>query len=457
MKSQIRGPVGWHPRDIPSPGCICVLSEDSKGEIEISDNTVLPSSSSSRTGPLDTFLPLVVADSLRELIGVIQQPGDSITSQISGGSVENEIRVTLSRLHDKRILVVWGDVISRDDENITDTLHQTASDLPDMISRHDVALEFSSATPSSFPLFGYRPSELNNTSLLSYIHSDDRHMVEAGCLPLLSVPGVTRIRYRLQCSSGEFRWVESAFSSMFRADGSFQVIMASTREMDAIVRAEQAARGANAKLNLLNGIIRHDMMNQITGMIGYLDILSEMVEGEEVQTLIRKEQDIVTRIRRLVDLTRHYQGIGLHMPGFIDVDAVIYKILSRPEFDGKIIGNRFLNGLFVYADRMFEQVFYEMVSNSLVYGGEGVTINFSYINTEEGLIIVMEDSGPGIPNAEKEHIFSRNYQNRRGYGLYLATEILDITGIRIREVGIIGKGARFEIIVPPDGFRLNIT
>ena len=74
--------------------------------------------------------------------------------------------------------------------------------------------------------------------------------------------------------------MESVFTSTFRSDGTFSVMMASTREMDTIVRAEQAARGANAKLNLLNGIIRHDIMNQLTGLIGYLDILSEIVEGE---------------------------------------------------------------------------------------------------------------------------------------------------------------------------------
>ena len=70
--------------------------------------------------------------------------------------------------------------------------------------------------------------------------------------------------------------------------------------------------------------------------------------------------------------------------------------------------DRFLSGLFVYADRMFEQVILEMVTNSLVYGGEGVMIRFSYQVTDEGLVIVMEDNGPGIADHEKKHIFSRS-------------------------------------------------
>jgi len=40
-------------------------------------------------------------------------------------------------------------------------------------------------------------------------------------------------------------------------------------------------------------------------------------------------------------------------------------------------------------------------------------------------------------------------------GLYLAAEILGITGITITENGVPGKGARFEIHVPSEDFRLT--
>jgi len=459
MNTQSRGLIGWHPRDIPPPGSLSLFSQDPDGDLRIIEQipsvfgTEMPSGE-----PIDVYLPVSIADGIREHARGIIRPGDSISTQISGGSVEHEIRVTISRLSDRSVSVVWGDVVSCKNPNLTETtadsLHQTAGDTPDMLSRHDDRMIFSSATPSSYSLLGYRPSELTGMSLLLHIHPDDRSRVESLYNPLITGPGVVRVRYRIKHRLGEYRWVESVFSSIFLSGGSFSVMMASTREMDAIVRAEQAARGANAKLNLLNGIIRHDMMNQITGMIGYLDILTEMSEDEDIRRLISKEQDIVSRIRRLIDLTRDYQGIGLNPPGFIDVDAVIYKILARAEIAGKVDPHRFLSGLFVYADRMFEQVILEMVTNSLVYGGEGVMIRFSYQVTDEGLVIVMEDNGPGIADHEKKHIFSRSYQNRRGYGLYLATEILDITGIRIRETGTLGKGARFEIVVPPDGYRL---
>jgi signal transduction histidine kinase len=48
----------------------------------------------------------------------------------------------------------------------------------------------------------------------------------------------------------------------------------------------------------------------------------------------------------------------------------------------------------------------------------------------------------------KEKKFERGSGETVGFGLSLSREILDITGITIRETGKPGTGARFEITVP---------
>jgi signal transduction histidine kinase len=56
----------------------------------------------------------------------------------------------------------------------------------------------------------------------------------------------------------------------------------------------------------------------------------------------------------------------------------------------------------------------------------------------------------------KEKIFERRYEAKMGLGLFLAREILGITGITIRENGVPGQGARFELFVPKDAYRLDV-
>jgi signal transduction histidine kinase len=68
-------------------------------------------------------------------------------------------------------------------------------------------------------------------------------------------------------------------------------------------------------------------------------------------------------------------------------------------------------------------------------------------------VLTCEDDGFGIPADVKEKIFNRQHSAGSGLGLFVSREILSITGISIRETGIPGKGARFEIRIPKGAYR----
>lgn len=106
-------------------------------------------------------------------------------------------------------------------------------------------------------------------------------------------------------------------------------------------------------------------------------------------------------------------------------------------------------GLEVYADPLIAKVFFNLVDNAVRHGGGITTIRFAVEEQDGEAIIVCEDDGEGVPPAEKERIFEHGYGKNTGFGLTISREILDITGIGIREVGDAGRGARFEMIVPP--------
>ena len=69
------------------------------------------------------------------------------------------------------------------------------------------------------------------------------------------------------------------------------------------------------------------------------------------------------------------------------------------------------------------------------------------------LCITIEDDGSGVPREKKMAILQPTYNQRHGHGLFLVRDILDLTGISIRETGVPGEGARFELIVPAEGWR----
>ena len=102
---------------------------------------------------------------------------------------------------------------------------------------------------------------------------------------------------------------------------------------------------------------------------------------------------------------------------------------------------------------LVEKVFYNLVDNSIRYGGSVSAIRFFLLVSDEGLTLVCEDDGVGIPDDQKQAIFERGVGRNTGMGLFLSREILGITGITIVENGVYGSGARFEIFTPRGAYR----
>ncbi len=112
-------------------------------------------------------------------------------------------------------------------------------------------------------------------------------------------------------------------------------------------------------------------------------------------------------------------------------------------------------GIEVFADPLVVKVFYNLMDNAALYGGKITFIRFSVEDDGDDHVIVCEDDGDGIIAQEKEKIFERGFGKNTGLGLALSREILSITGITIKETGVPGKGARFEITVPKDTWRVS--
>jgi K+-sensing histidine kinase KdpD len=112
-----------------------------------------------------------------------------------------------------------------------------------------------------------------------------------------------------------------------------------------------------------------------------------------------------------------------------------------------------IKGTEVYADLLFERVFFHLIDNAMRYGGKVSRIRFTSGESFEELVISCEDDGTGIPADAKEKIFSRQHFGSAGLAMFVSREILSITGIGIRETGTPGKGARFEIRVPKGAYR----
>ncbi len=111
-----------------------------------------------------------------------------------------------------------------------------------------------------------------------------------------------------------------------------------------------------------------------------------------------------------------------------------------------------MGDLEIFADPFFEKVFINIFDYSLLHGEKVTEIRVTFNEQKEGGILLIADNGIGIPAARKERIFEYSGKEA-GSNLFLSREILSITSLSIRENGVEGQGARFEILIPADAWR----
>ncbi|MFA4876612.1 MAG: PAS domain-containing sensor histidine kinase [Methanoregula sp.] len=218
---------------------------------------------------------------------------------------------------------------------------------------------------------------------------------------------------------------------------------------------ETALREVNKKLNLLSSITRHDINNQLFSLKAFLELSKDSLDNTaEVSEFLLKAERAANAIEHQIAFTREYQNLGVNAPVWQDLSACLGSAVGvLPVRDIQVIDE--VGGLEIYADPLFEKVFYNLIDNALHYGGAGMTrIRFTHRKAGQDLIISVEDDGIGITAEDKVRLFERGFGKHTGLGLFLSREILSITGITITENSEPGKGARFEITVAKGMWRI---
>jgi signal transduction histidine kinase len=231
---------------------------------------------------------------------------------------------------------------------------------------------------------------------------------------------------------------------------------AAARDITERKQVEQALQLANKKLNLMAEITRHDIRNKLTVLGGYLSLLKEYPPRSQATMYVDKLMETTTIIAQHIEFTRLYQNLGVVPPSWQNVQTVFLRACTHVELHQIQIRSD-LENVEIFADPLLERVFYNQIDNTLRYGGPKKTyISLAAHETKDGLIITIEDDGVGIPPQDKEKIFRRGFGKNTGLGLFLAREILSITGISLSETGEYLQGARFDLFVPKGTYRFSL-
>jgi len=249
-------------------------------------------------------------------------------------------------------------------------------------------------------------------------------------------------------ANGERKLVALTKNPVFDEDGNVKFAICSGIDITETRKAEDELRLANRKLGLCGSLMRHDIMNQLSVINGYAELAGDHIKDPQLERYIRNIIASAEAIEKALNLAKDYQNLGTKAPIWKNPRKILNEALVGIDLRDLTVQID-MDDMEIFADPMFDRVFHNLADNVCRHADGARLIRFYSERSGEYMKLICEDDGAGVPEEMKEKLFSN------GHGLQMVRDILGITGMTISETGQQGKGARFEIQVPPGNYRFT--
>jgi PAS domain S-box-containing protein len=220
-----------------------------------------------------------------------------------------------------RLLGVSADITERKQ---TDTERNLIFDLSqDLLCVAGFDGYFKHLNPAWTRTLGWGESELRIAPWLDFVHPDDRDAARAAAAELLAGNPVLGFENRYRCRDGSYRLLSWQMTPLPEE----RLVVGVVRDVTALRRMEENLRQAEkmTAIGQLAGGIAHDFNNQLTGIMGFADLLAgQLQEGP----LRRYAQDIGVAAQRAADLTQQLLAFS-RKGNYLSVPVNVHRLIAE--------------------------------------------------------------------------------------------------------------------------------
>lgn len=284
--------------------------------------------------------------------------------------------------------------------------------------------------------------------------------VRIGLDPSLMVAAMNILRETLHAAVNarlaDARWLKPDIDALHTAINRIcdidLAIMLETYSEDYMSRMRGAER--LAALGQVAGTIGHELRNPLAVMETSVHLLRARVAGDERaerhMNRLAEQIALSTRIiREILDLARDVPPTTEPVKVLSVLDAAVRGIEGGEAL--RINASIAPDFEFELDPGQVRQLFTNLITNAVQASPSGAAgVEITLEEHRDGLMIAVEDDGPGVPAQLRSKIFEPLFTTRMrgvGFGLALCRRIVEHHGGYIRVGDRAGGGARFEILL----------
>jgi signal transduction histidine kinase len=238
---------------------------------------------------------------------------------------------------------------------------------------------------------------------------------------------------------------------------------------------------ANQKLQELDRLksdfvsnVSHELRTPLTAIKGAVDLMLREVPGplteKQIHYLTRvrsNTQHLAGLINDLLDLSKIESGKIEVKSRRVSLSSLVHEVVEtlRPVAVEKVVALEATipePSTLVWADRdKVNQVLVNLIGNAIKFTpAEGTVTVSASRNGKDSVQVSVSDTGPGVPEDEKEKIFEKFYQvaevdgvkpKGTGLGLAICKALVELHGGRIWVETEMNRGSTFSFTLPASG------
>ncbi len=239
-----------------------------------------------------------------------------------------------------------------------------------------------------------------------------------------------------------------------------------TRQLE---EANQKLEAANLELEKLDEakveflrLISHEINTPLNGIIGFADILTEMLMDTEYFSLVENLNHSANRLNDFAQssliITSMRTAPERYKKELVNLRQIITDVLKKQEvaLDKKMIRTEFKcsagNPVILGNEDLLKGCIMHLLKNAIYYSPSGKAIEIHCYSDDQNIIITLEDNGPGFSENAILNLYKPfspgegHIDKNKGLGLMLVKMIVDFHQAQINISNRTSSGGRVELV-----------